>query len=87
MIGATAPQSLALAERDAPGGAGPRARRRPATARGRRGNVAGPDLAPAEEAMLLSVLATARMLALMAEPHLPPGQRSAEQARRREERR
>jgi len=44
-----------------------------ATARGRAGDLAGADLALAEEAMLLSDFATARMLARRAEPRLPPG--------------
>lgn len=88
------PQSLALAEREIEAALA----RDPeaafvwsllATARGRRGNVAGADLALAEEAMLLSDFATARMLALRAEPQLPPGPsrlraRDIQEATRRE---
>lgn len=44
-----------------------------ATARGRAGDRAAADLALAEEAMLSSDFAAARMLALRAEPRLPPG--------------
>lgn len=44
-----------------------------ATARGRAGDMAGADLALAEEAMLLSDFSAARILATRAAPRLPPG--------------